>query len=193
MTAADRNAALDPRLAGILYVQAGGAPVTEYFRMDLPSAGTYGMAMALGDDSGAHGPMSAAIYDNTTLLATVVNSLSTSGADTWFDMTGTLRGSAADWVTANPQGGNGAGLVNFTFTSGIVNVALTANSTSNFVTISHLWIQNVVLSSPPAPCHPGVFSMGAGCAGLIRAAGAMERNRVVTRRGLLRDLVRGEE
>ena len=44
--ARDRSTAVDPRLAGINFVN-NGAPATFY--VDLPSAGTYNLSLALGD------------------------------------------------------------------------------------------------------------------------------------------------
>ena len=46
VTGRDRNAKLDPRLAGINYA-TNGSPATFY--VDLPSAGSYSLALALGD------------------------------------------------------------------------------------------------------------------------------------------------
>jgi uncharacterized membrane protein len=46
VTGRDRNAKLDPRLAGINYA-TNGAPATFY--VDVPSAGSYSLALALGD------------------------------------------------------------------------------------------------------------------------------------------------
>ena len=44
--ARDRNAKLDPRLAGINFAN-NGSPATFY--VDLPSAGTYNLSLAMGD------------------------------------------------------------------------------------------------------------------------------------------------
>src|SRR5271165_1772930 len=47
VNARDRNAQLDPRLAGINYATNGSAAT---FYVDLPSPGTYSLSLAMGDD-----------------------------------------------------------------------------------------------------------------------------------------------
>ena len=66
----DRSTSVDPRLAGVNYAN-NGSPATFY--VDLPSAGTYNLSLALGDD----GYMSCWVQcqirflDGSTVLATV--------------------------------------------------------------------------------------------------------------------------
>ena len=66
----DRNASLDPRLAGINFV-SNGAPAT--FDVDLPSPGTYSLSLALGDAGYQQCWVQCQIqfFDGSTLLATV--------------------------------------------------------------------------------------------------------------------------
>lgn len=64
---ANRNNAIDPRLAGINYVE-GGAAITTYFRVDLPSAGTCEVRLALGDASFAQNNVLVIVKDTTTTL-----------------------------------------------------------------------------------------------------------------------------
>jgi hypothetical protein len=91
----DRNAGIDPRLAG-MHLVVGGDCMS--FGVLLPSTGSYDIVLAAGDPNAAQGPMTIEIYDGTTLRQTVVTGVSPSGAQ-WYDATGTLRTSAADWVT----------------------------------------------------------------------------------------------
>ena len=66
----DRNKIVDPRLAGINYVN-NGVPGTFY--VDLPSPGTYNLSLALGDAGYAQCWVQCQIqfFDGSTLLATV--------------------------------------------------------------------------------------------------------------------------
>src|SRR5271169_4524190 len=68
--ARDRNASLDPRLAGINFV-SNGSPATFY--VDLPSAGTYSLSLALGDAGYQQCWVQCQIQflDGSTVLATV--------------------------------------------------------------------------------------------------------------------------
>lgn len=100
LSSADRNAAIDARLASINYVGVG---VTANFRWDMPAAGTFAISAAFGDASTANGPFTAQIYDNTTLLATIVNNLAMGGAEHFFDANGVERSSAAAWVSGNTK------------------------------------------------------------------------------------------
>jgi hypothetical protein len=95
--ARDRNARLDPRLAGINFA-TNGSPATFY--VDLPSSGTYNLALALGDA----GYMSCWVQcqvqflDGNTVLANV-----TVGSDNlgYFYDPKANNWSAAAWPTSN--------------------------------------------------------------------------------------------
>lgn len=63
-TGADRNAAADPRLAGINY-DSNQFTSPSLFRLDLPSAGTYAVDGALGDDFGQSN-LTYVVKDNAT-------------------------------------------------------------------------------------------------------------------------------
>ena len=69
-TGRDRNAAVDPRLAGVNFVN-NGAPATFY--VDLPSAGTYSLSLALGDSGYQQCWVQCQIQflDGSTVLSTV--------------------------------------------------------------------------------------------------------------------------
>jgi len=68
--ARDRNAALDPRLAGINFA-TNGAPASFY--VDLPSAGTYSLSLAMGDAGYTQCFVQCQVQflDGNTVLATV--------------------------------------------------------------------------------------------------------------------------
>jgi uncharacterized membrane protein len=93
----DRNAKLDPRLAGINYA-TNGSPATFY--VDLPSAGTYSLALALGDAGYQSCWVQCQIQflDGSTVLDTV-----TVGSDKlgyYYDAQGN-NWSAASWPSSN--------------------------------------------------------------------------------------------
>jgi hypothetical protein len=91
VTGADRNNANDARLAGINFSSGfGGLAILSntYFEVDLPSAGTYSIHLALGDSFNHSGDnMRVEIRDNTTSLSFVV-STSTNGANHYLDANG---------------------------------------------------------------------------------------------------------
>ena len=95
--ARDRNAALDPRLAGINFV-SNGSPATFY--VDLPSPGTYDISLAMGDASYLQCGVQCQVQflDGSTVLATVIGG--PIGAANFYDATGKLW-SAANWPSDN--------------------------------------------------------------------------------------------
>jgi hypothetical protein len=136
----DISSIIDPRLAGNAYIT--GTTFNGTYTIQLPSSGTYKINLALGDAANGQGPMTIAIFDDTTLLVTPVNAAS-SGAGQWFDATGTLRTSASAWVTANPQGGGGVGQITQTFATTFCrfNISAQVGGTGNVV-LAHLWINS---------------------------------------------------
>jgi hypothetical protein len=93
----DRDGGIDARLAGLVYASAS-TPAT--FQIDLPSAGTYDIRLAIGDASFANGTATAVtVRDNATDLITLTGL--SPGAGQFYDATGVLRTSAADWVSNN--------------------------------------------------------------------------------------------
>src|SRR5271166_5118329 len=93
----DRNARLDPRLAGINYA-TNGSPAT--FSVDLPSAGTYSLALALGDAGyqACWVQCQVQFLDGSTVLATLTVGSTKLGY--FYDATG-QDWSAAAWPTSN--------------------------------------------------------------------------------------------
>ena len=97
VSARDRNAQLDPRLAGINYA-TNGSPATFY--VDLPSAGTYNLSLAMGDASYQQCSPQCQIQflDGSTVLATVSKGVTQLGY--FYDAQGN-NWSAAKWPASN--------------------------------------------------------------------------------------------
>ncbi len=108
----DRDNTLDVRLAGCMIEGAGA---TSNFRIDLPTAGTYSIQVALGDAYGAHANMQLTIKDDTTTKVTI--SGSTLGANQWFGADNVLYTSSAAWAAANTVDGGGAAQIDVAFSS----------------------------------------------------------------------------
>ena len=133
----DRNATVDPRLAGINYAD-NGSPATFY--VDLPSAGTYNLSLALGDaaDEQCWVQCMVQFFDGTTLLATVSGGAIASGY--FYDAQG-AKWSAADWPTNNLSQ-----QVTLTGTR-LTAVVGTSQATGDFTTVAFLGVAQ--LSSSP--------------------------------------------
>lgn len=112
----DRSTSVDARLAGLVFIDNNSA--TPCFRVDLPSAGTYSIRLALGDDSNSQNNK-LTIKDNTTVLATIGSPTVTSAAH-FLDATGT------DYSSTSWPGGNTA--INLTFSTTILRACLGANN-----------------------------------------------------------------
>ena len=95
--ARDRSTTVDPRLAGINYVY-NGSPALLY--VDLPSPGTYSIALAMGDDGYAQcfTQCQVQFLDGSTVLATVTGGQTAAGY--FYDAKGN-NWSAAAWPTDN--------------------------------------------------------------------------------------------
>src|SRR5271166_3852144 len=93
----DRNAKLDPRLAGINFV-TNGSPATFY--VDLPSAGTYDLSLAMGDAGyeQCYTQCQVQFLDGGTVLATVMGGPTKAGY--FYDAEGN-NWSAAAWPSSN--------------------------------------------------------------------------------------------
>src|SRR5271165_6677610 len=97
VTGRDRNASLDPRLAGVNFAN-NGSPATFY--VDLPSAGTYSLSLALGDAGyqACWVQCQVQFLDGNTVLATVTGGATNQGY--FYDATG-KNWSAAAWPSSN--------------------------------------------------------------------------------------------
>ena len=95
--ARDRSTSVDPRLAGINFV-SNGSPATFY--VDLPSAGTYNLSLAMGDEGYPQCSVQCQIQflDGSTVLATVTGGPNNYGY--FYDAEGN-NWSAAAWPSAN--------------------------------------------------------------------------------------------
>src|SRR5271157_2300518 len=95
--ARDRSTSVDARLAGINFV-SNGSPATFY--VDLPSAGTYNLSLALGDEgySQCWTQCQIQFLDGSTVLATVPGGPTNYGY--FYDAEG-KNWSAAAWPTSN--------------------------------------------------------------------------------------------
>ena len=95
----DRNAKLDPRLAGINFA-TNGSPATFY--VDLPSAGTYNLSLAMGDAGyqACWVQCQVQFLDGSTVLATVTEGSINLGY--FYDAKGN-NWSAAAWPSEQPQ------------------------------------------------------------------------------------------
>jgi hypothetical protein len=92
----DRSAAVDRRLAGIMFFGNNGAAVLT-FRIDLPSTGTWDINLALGDQANPQ-ETKIVLKDDTTTFATIGRT--STSAHNYLDATGTNRTGAA-WPTDN--------------------------------------------------------------------------------------------
>lgn len=148
----NRNAALDPRLAGIWF---NNVVTKAEFRIDC--TGSVNIRLALGDDASGWSH-TCAIYDGAagSPFATITG---TTGTSQWLDATGTLRTSASDWVSNNASisrtvtggylrfvigDGTGSG-VNSTISHIAVDVA-TASDLSGSATLETLTVSGTLAS-----------------------------------------------
>ena len=93
----DRDNAVDCRLAGNVFATNDGNQAST-LRIDLPSAGTYDITLALGDALFSNAQIHAEVYDDSTLLFTVADTDGVaSGA--FVDANGVEHTTAANWVS----------------------------------------------------------------------------------------------
>ena len=97
VSARDRSLMVDPRLAGINYV-SNGAPAKFY--VDLPSAGTYNLSLAMGDDGYGQcwTQCQVQFLDGSTVVGTVNGSYE--GLGFFYDAAG-QNWSATNWPGSN--------------------------------------------------------------------------------------------
>ncbi len=158
----DRNASLDPRLAGINFVN-NGSPATFY--VDLPSPGTYNISLALGDAGYEQCWVQCQIQflDGGTVLATVAGGLIAQGY--FYDATG-KSWSAANWPSDN--------LTQQVTLSGsrLTVVVGTSKASGDFTTIAFLGVAQV--SGSPS------FTISASPASLSIAQGNQGSSTITT-------------
>src|SRR5271166_3645120 len=142
----NRNASLDPRLAGVNFAN-NGSPATFY--VDLPSAGTYSLSLALGDAGyqACWVQCQVQFLDGNTLLATV--SVGSTKLGYFYDAHGN------NWSAAAWPGSNLSQQVTLTGTRLTVVVGTTKN-TGDYTPIAFLGVTqvsgspNFSLSASPA-------------------------------------------
>jgi len=131
----DRNSGIDARLAGTHFLATTAA---RDFRVDLPSAGTYIIRLALGDAGGSGIGHALDLEDDTTVFASLS---AVPGTAEWEDASAVVRTSAADWVSNNVS-------IQHTFTSTIFRLDMgTHADTTTRDRISHLYIEAAATSA----------------------------------------------
>lgn len=138
---ADRNAAVDRRLAGIHFQGNSGTQIT--FRVDLNSATTYDISLAMGDEGFAQGYQYCQFLDDTTVKRTIDDTGGTAAAN-FDDATGVNR-ALADW-----PGSNVADSQTFSTTTFYLRVG-SPSAQSNSTTIAHLFLSEVAGGSTILP------------------------------------------
>src|SRR3989304_1265269 len=94
----DRSTTVNARLAGINYTAASAT--AKKYRFDLPAAGSYNVRVAMGDAGSSNGAY-CQLFDNVTLLSTLVTDhTGTGAAGNFYDATDTLL-TAAAWPGSN--------------------------------------------------------------------------------------------
>jgi hypothetical protein len=123
----DRSNAVDARCAGIAYTFGA---VTATLRIDLPAPGSYTIRAAFGDQGSAQAAMRLTIKDTSTPKIAIGPVAQAAGE--FYDITGTLHTSSANWVANNSSSTQ-------TFDTTIMNVDIgPADSASS--TLAHLFI-----------------------------------------------------
>jgi len=118
-------------LAGINYDIADYASGFTVFRLDLPSAGKYWVAWALGDATFPQNAWNAQLQDTSTTLISL-SSMSTAGSQ-WADVSGTLHtDTTGAWI-------NGTAMLK-TFATTILRVGIQGNVSYAGV-IAHLYVR----------------------------------------------------
>ena len=132
----DRNAGIDPRLAGVHYTEA---PTASSLQIDLPSAGDWKIRLAAGDAYAGGGRTTyIRIVDTATPVLTIDGT--TSAGARWFDAGGTER-DATSWVSSNAQ-------VTCTFATTMLLVSF-GDNVSKMGWLAHLELETTG-AAPPA-------------------------------------------
>ena len=131
----DRNAAIDRRLAGIVFQNS---TVLRRFRFDLPSAGDYDIRWALGDTYTGQ-VCRAELLDTTTSLTIVAATCS--AANRWLDAAGTEL-TQTTWPTTNAA-------ITKTFATTILRVRIGNTGASAIYPIAHINVAAVAAAGQP--------------------------------------------
>lgn len=153
----DRDSGVDRRLAGRNGQENTGTQAE--FQLDLPQAGDYNIRLALGDATGTENYQRVDIYDDSTLLFSIVDTDGTTGG-TFDDATGTNY-SAANW-----PGSNTAVTHTFATTTLILKLGSTS-AQANTSTIAHLFVELAAASGAYAiDADPGAYTLTGTAASL---------------------------
>jgi hypothetical protein len=134
----DRSTSVDPRLAGINFA-TNGSPATFY--VNLPSAGTYNLALAMGDAGWPECTVECEVQflDGSTVLATVTGGPTNMGY--FYDAKG------KNWSAAQWPGSNLSQQVTLAGTQ-LTMVVGTSKATGDFTTVAFLGVAQVSGGSP---------------------------------------------
>lgn len=135
----NRNAANDARLAGICFGTNSAVPAIS-FRIDLPAAGQYNIRLAAGDASTVQ-TIKLELFDDVTSLGVLLNLVSTSAGQRFFDATGVER-TNANWSANNVA-------ITKTFASTICRFKLAGTASVNSSTIAYFYIEAVAAAGNP--------------------------------------------
>jgi len=124
----DRNSGNDRRLAGVNFPTGDGIGTVFTYRIDLPSAGNYNIAIAAGDPNYSS-PCNWDLYDNVTKLTTLTSG-TTSAAQRFKDATNTEY-TQATWPGSNTK-------YAATFASTILRIQ---NLASAVDVVAHLYVE----------------------------------------------------
>lgn len=128
----NRSTSVDPRLAGIVFINNSGLPFT--WRLDLQASGDYQISLALGDAAGGNPQKVYFVLKDDTVPRITFSPINT-GSNQFADAAGNL------WTAAQWPGSNVA--VQKTFSSGILNIVLGGTVDSDASAIAHLFVQRV--------------------------------------------------
>jgi hypothetical protein len=132
------------KVSGIQYGVSG-----QRFQVDLPSAGTYGVRLALGDAAGAQTQMQVKIKDTTTVLLTIgPHDVS---AVQFYDASDTFRATEVAWVSDNVA-------ASLSFATSTLILTLEGPVGVSNTTIAHLHLAFV--APPPSLAMPFITELG---------------------------------
>ena len=148
----NRNSSIDARLAGCHLIPV--TTVTRKYRFDLPSATSYILRCAVGDENAAALTIARLqVFDSTTSLGVIVTE-STIASSTFADATG-ARWSDVDWPANNSS-------TTETFASTILRFGIGGTTTLNSFPIAHLFVSSAAAdAAPQGPWQWWQGSMGA--------------------------------
>lgn len=136
----DRNASLDPRIAGCHFYDGSGGMWT--FRWDLTGTGTWGIRAAMGDEFDRSGTGQYVEFQDGTTPFYILDSTFPGGGNVWWDPTSTVYNQTT-WPSSNAQ-------ITHTFLSTIFRVQLGQNTPTPPGFIAHLELDDAPGGGGPA-------------------------------------------